>query len=143
MHLADVQDYAQARLLADAVLAAFGPPLVYTPFTADEDARAAIATRLREAGVCIEIGSVEAEGPKEQPNPRYTRLDASFEVFVAEAPKVAHTPEQMALVTRVVNALQVRVSVGEQNIRVVGYGAAVAESGYVLHVLTCTVPVLL
>lgn len=143
MHLAEVQEYAKSRILADATLAAFGQPLIYTPFTADEDSRAAIAEALGSFGVCIEIGTVEADGPKEQPNARFTRLDASFDIFIAEAPKVAHTPSQMELVTRVVNALQARVSASEQNVRVIGYGAAKHENGYVLHILNCTIPVTL
>lgn len=143
MKLADVQTYASDRIKAAVALAAFGDPILYSHFTADETARAAIDTALREKGVCIEIGSVEADGDNSTPNNRGNRVEAAFEVYVAESPVVAHAPQEMALVTAVAEAVQARVDSYTQNPRCVSYSASKSEHGYVLHVLSFKVPAIL
>jgi hypothetical protein len=140
MKLSAVQSHHAALIAAEPTLAAFGAPLIFDPGTDDDVQRKAISDRLRATGVCFEIGSVEAEGDSTKPNPRFTVLDANFPVYIAENPKVAHALSGIALVEAVATALQKRVSAYEQNARVTSYAAALSEQGYVLHILTLSVP---
>lgn len=143
MNLENVQAYAAAQIAANSTLAAFGAAIVYSHFTADDAARAAINGALRATGVCIEIGLVSAQGDTTKPQNRYTLLDANFDVYVAENPKVSHSPAQMNLVALVAGAMQARAGATSPAIKCTSYDSALSENGYVLHVLTFTLPALL
>jgi hypothetical protein len=142
MHISEVQAYAQAQIAADPTLAALGTALIYTDFTEDEVARTQIEKSLRAYGVCFEIGAVEASGDGSKPANRYTLLDGRFDVYVAESPTQTHTPSEMSLVSQVATAIQARTA-NAPGIRCTGYGAAKSENGYVLRILSFSVPVLL
>lgn len=140
MKLSEVQSNIAALITADAALAAFGPPISFSLFTDDDAGRTDIATRLREKGVVIEIGLPEATGENAKPANRYTLLDVNFEVFVAESPKVAHALQGLELVEAVSAAVQRRTSPAEHNAHCTSYAAAKSEQGYILHVLTFSIP---
>lgn len=140
MKLSEVQSHFAALIEADEQLGTFGEPLLFSHFTDPEASRAAIASRLRATGVCIEIGSVEADGETARPAHRYSLVDVRVEVFVAESPQVAHEPRDLTLVERVSAAVQKRLSASEHSARCTGYAAAISEQGYVLHILSFSIP---
>lgn len=140
MKLSEVQSHHAGLMMADPALAAFGQPLIFDPGADDDAQRNAISARIREKGVCIEVGSIEADGDSTKPAQRFTVLDVNFTVYIAENPRVAHAPAGIPLVEAVASALQTRISSYEPNARVTSYAAATSEQGYVLHVLTCSIP---
>jgi hypothetical protein len=144
MKLDELQTYVSGRLMAVPALAALGAPICYSLFTDDKISREAIASSLETTGVCIEIGLPEAhEKQGASSDSRSTLLEAEFEVFIAESPKVAHVPENMGLVNQVVAAIRVRSAPFEQVPNVTSYMPAKSENGYILHVVSFTVPVIL
>lgn len=137
--LANIQQYASDAIANDPTLSTLGAPIKYSFFTADDAARAAIQAALAAKGVCFEIGPVGATGDTDRTS-RAITLNASFDVFVAESPKVAHSPSEMTLVEAVAAAIQKRLDAYTQNARCTNYESALSENGYVLHVLSFTTP---
>jgi hypothetical protein len=143
MNLAGVQAYAASQIANNSALAALlanGQPITYSPFTADETARAAIDAALRTYGVCIEVGDVSFTGDPAKPQNRFTTVDAEFDVFVAESIKVAHTPSGLSLVENVARAVELRLDARTHSARCTRYDKMLSEHGYVLHILTFTMP---
>lgn len=140
MKLENVQEYVAARIAAVPALAAFGDALLYSHFTDIDAARTAIATQLREVGVCIEVGEVEAERVDDK-TIRGVAAIATFEVYVAENPKVAHTPEQKLLRKAVIEAVSAYVDQYTTRAEFHRSDTGKSEQGYVLHILTFTIRV--
>lgn len=140
MKLHQVQAHVANLISASPALAAFGVPFTHSHFTDDETARSQIAERLRTSGVCIEVGSVEADRADDKSH-RGVAADAAFDVFVAEAPKVAHTPEQEDLRREVIEAVSAIVDAYTPRAEFLRSDTAINEQGYVLYVISFTIRV--
>lgn len=142
MNLAEVQQFGAGQITADPTLAALGAPIVYSLGLDDESTRASIAAALRTKGVVFEIGlpsGTDDEGERG----RFAKLMIDFDVFVAENPKVSHTPAALDLVTAVIRAVCKPNDMSETPAKCTGYDVAKSEHGYVLHIISFNVPVLL
>lgn len=142
MNLVDVQPAVSSQIMAVADLASFGQPIEYSLSLDDESVRDQIAAGLRDKGVVIEIGALSGADANNASTPgRFAVVDTSFEVFVAENPKTTHAPANTELVSNVIAAVTKQADRHETPIRWTGYEAAKNDHGYVLHVLSFTVPV--
>ena len=140
MKLFELQDRIAQQLDADSSLRAFGAARKFSLADDEEEVKEAISTRLRESGVCLEVGSIEGTENASTAG-RFALLNAQFDVYAAENPRLAHAPAGMLLVQTVIEAVTKRISQYEHAPRLVGYEAARSEQGYILHVLSFTVPV--
>lgn len=140
MKLHEVQPHVVGLIVAASALAAFGDPVAYSHFSDDETAQALIAERLRTAGVLIEVGGVEAMRADDK-TARGVAADAVFEVFIAESPKVTHTPSQEALRKAVIEAVTAQVDAYTPRVEFQRSDTARGEQGYVLHIISFTVRV--
>lgn len=144
MKPADVQPYIAAQLSANAALLALaGAPIQFSLFTPDEDAKAAIADKLRDFGVCLEVGPVSRAGDGVKPINRFIRTDCAIAVFVGESLTKAHSPQGEALVDAVISAVATRNVNRDEAIQFVRSDSFISENGYILHVLQFSAPGLL
>jgi hypothetical protein len=142
MNLHEVQSFAATQIMAVPALAALGQPVLYSLFDDDQEIMDRIGAQRRATGVCIDIGQVAGDDARNASTPgRGIVLDASFEVFIGEEPKVPHTPSDLDLVRRVVAALCRQPGNHDVAPRCTGYDAAKDDHGVILHVLSFTVPV--
>ena len=138
MRLSAAQAYVNTQLLANATLAAFGAPIVASLENDETTIKELIDTRLRDPGVCIEIGEVTGSFISELHPGGYSKLRAQIDVFVAE--KIAsptHTPRGLELVELIVGA----ITSGRHTADWTGHDSAVLENGYSLQVLSFSIPV--
>lgn len=140
MKLENVQSTAAALIEANATLAAFGAPIQFSPFLEENALKTDISERLRTHGVCIEIGGVEATRTSETATARGVTADATFDVYIAESAKVAHTPSGNLLRKALIDTLTVQAPYG-QRIEFAHSDTAITEHGYILHILGFTVRV--
>lgn len=141
MHsLSTVQAHAQSCLTASPVLAAFGDPILYSPFQDRTASAALIEERLRTTGVCIEISGVSAVSA-EALRLGTTHARGIFEVRIAESLSTAHTPGDAALREEVIRAITQRT---RQLVEWESFGPddSLMEQGYVLNVITFSIPIL-
>lgn len=143
MNLVDLQQYVSDRITAVPALAALGTPIKFSFFTTDDQAKTAINAAVREKGVCFEIGVPSANGDPTKPFNRFTTVDVNFDFYVAESPTVVHSPSELALVQLVAGAIQARVDPHTPNARCTNYMAAESVHGFVLHILSFTIPALI
>jgi hypothetical protein len=137
LQLDTIQTLIVSRVAAVPALAALGSVLVFDPLADANDpttgAKKLIADRLRDPGVCLEIGLPQIP-LAENSDTGATDADVEVELYLAESPVKPHTPTGLALVQRVITA--VRVPADRHDITLIGYDTAKHESGYILHVLT-------
>lgn len=138
--LHQVQAHVVGLITAVSALADFGEPIAYSHFLDDETVRQTIADRLRTVGVVIEVGSVEADRADDKSG-RGVAADASFDVFVAESPKVAHSPTGEELRKTVIEAVTAMGGPYTQRAEFLRSDSAKSEQGYVLHQLSFTLRV--
>ena len=135
MKLHEVQSEAAARIAANTSLAAFGAAVEYSPFLDVETIKSANATRIRNVGVCIEIGEPEAERIEDRAG-RGVVATATFDVFVAESPKVTHSPTGKMLRKEVIEAVTVRIDAATTPFEFLRSDTAISEQGLVLHIIS-------
>ena len=138
MKIGEIQASLVAAVMADPVLAAYGEPIVATPFADEAVVEALIGERLRSPGVVIEIGYPSAARSSAR-ELRGTAATASVDLLVAESPTVSHAPAGLALQQRIVDAVQgYAASRAELPAEFESIETAVTEHGYVLHVISFT-----
>lgn len=133
-----IQSYIAAKIASDTALSLFGAAIQVDPFQDPEAAKSAIADRLRNTGVAIEIGFPWIAAP-ETAMSGSTHLDATCEVFVAEHTQTVHTPTLAALVMQVVKAITKQTGV-QKPVRLRASESVKTEGGYILHMLSFFVP---
>lgn len=139
MTLAAIQPYFAGLISADAQLSPFGAPIQVDPFQDPNAAKAAIAAALRATGVSIEVGFPWISAPETDLGGS-TLIQAMCEVFVAESPTVAHTPEKIDLLTRAISACTVRPNAIQKPARLRSSESLKIEGGTILHMLSFFVP---
>jgi hypothetical protein len=137
MKLHEVQAKMAELIAANEALAAFGAPLVFTLFTDDKTVRETIATRLREKGVVLEVGAVDAARSPDT-SVRGVAADASFDVFIAESPTVEHTPSGEDLRRTIIEVLMQPTDRHTPRAEFSRSESAISEQGYVLHIISFT-----
>ena len=140
MKLEDVQSFAASQITAVPELAAFGAPIEFDPSMDEVELRELIATRLRIAGVCIEIVEDEVSRTSDSATSRGITADVLFNVFVSENPKLPHTPTGKALRKSVIDAV-VKFIPQETRAEFLKSETAVNEHGYVLYAISFTIRV--
>ncbi len=142
MNLHEVQAFAASQIMAVPALAALGQPSLYSLFDDDQSVLDRLAAQRRATGVCMEIGLVSGDDSQNASTPgRGTVLNASFDVFIGEEPRVQHSPSNLDLVRQVIAAICKQPGNHEPAARCTGYDAAKNDHGVILHVLSFTVPV--
>ena len=141
--LSQVQAFASSQISADTQLAVFGVPLSFSLHDSDETARAAINQRLRTTGVCIEVGSPIAEKSGSTIGQKVCKAMAIVNIYAAEKVGGTHTPKDVSLMESIVAAMLDANAPGVQVVEFSGNDAYLTEHGYVLHVISFTMPVII
>lgn len=140
MKPSDIQGLLAGYIAAVPALAAFGAAIQFDPFQDETASKDAISARLLNKGVCIEIGYPDTSGFS-LAGEATTFLTATCDVFVSEAPQVAHSPSKLALGEAVIGACAKRHGNANKPIACTDWATAISENGYVLQVLKFSVPV--
>jgi len=141
MKLEGVQQYVADRIAAVPELAAFGAAIQFSPLLDEVALKTQISDALRTIGVCIEISSEEASRTSDVATNRGVVADASFTVYVAESPKVAHTPSGKLLRKSVISAVTSFLTPHDTRAEFSHSDTFKSEHGYVLHELAFTIRV--
>jgi hypothetical protein len=141
MTFPQTQAYFVTMIEAASALNALGTPVTYSPFTAPESAKSAIAAALRAKGVCFEVGFPTMRSPESKLDGA-TQIDAIVKVFVAESLSIPHTPNLLSLINEVILACTAirGLSTGQKPARLDEGESTFHEDGYILHILTFSIP---
>jgi hypothetical protein len=140
MNLDEVQSKVVAQISAASALIAFGVPFAFSWLDNEETIKTAITARLLASGVSIEVGAISGGGRSGAPG-RGQILDVTFPVWLAENPALTHAPSGLTLIQAVISAVCKGLPGGETAPVSAGFESAIIEQGYILHVLTFSVPV--
>ncbi len=141
MKFADVQAYFAARVADSSALSPFGEALIWDPFADNQKSATAIADRLRDKGVAIEIGFPKALDTETNIGGS-SFVNVSVPVFVAEHPgeDQAHSPAKAALIDAVIKDLTARPNPTQQAARFREHYAEFNSDGMLQHMFIFFLP---
>jgi len=142
MKLENVQQYVSDRIMAVPALAAFGPPIIWSPFLDILTLRAAIDTQLRTKGVCIAISSVGAKRVGDR-TIRGVTAEANFEVWAEELKNGAHSPSGELLRAALIDAITAFTESREPRAEFESADPLISEHGNPLQALSFSIRVII